>query len=74
MPSQKKQWKDLTGPQRTAIVAAGTVEVITTAAALVDLVRRPKAEVRGPKWMWAALLVVQPVGPLAYFAVGRRTA
>ena len=72
MPSEKKQWKDLTGSQRAAIVAAGTVEIVATTAALVDLVRRPKAQVRGPKWLWAASFVVQPVGPLAYFALGRR--
>ena len=73
MPSEKKQWKDLTGSQRAAIVAAGSVEIVVTTAALVDLVRRPKQSVRGPKWLWAASFVVQPVGPLAYFAVGRRT-
>ncbi len=72
MPREKKQWKDLSGTQRAAIVAGATVEIVVTTAALVDLVRRPKAAVRGPKWLWAASFVVQPVGPLTYFAVGRR--
>jgi hypothetical protein len=68
----KKTWSDLTGLQRRAIYVAGAVEAVTTAAALRDLARRPAAGVRGPKAAWALACVVQPVGPLAYLAVGRR--
>jgi hypothetical protein len=39
---------------------------------LRDLARRPSANVRGPKALWVAACVVQPIGPLAYFAFGRR--
>ncbi|ANI42905.1 membrane protein [Mycolicibacterium vaccae 95051] len=39
---------------------------------LVDLARRPASTVRGSKALWRTLSVVQPVGPLAYFAFGRR--
>lgn len=44
-------------------------------AALIDLWRRPRGQVRGPKWAWGlAVLFVNSLGtiPVAYFAKGRR--
>lgn len=69
---QKKRWSDFTPRQKRAIVVAGTVEVVLTTVALRDLVRRPKAGVRGPKLVWALGCTVQPVGPIAYLVLGRR--
>lgn len=38
--------------------------------AMADLVRRPHT--RGPKWLWAVLILfVQFIGPLGYFIIGR---
>ena len=68
----KKQWSDLSPEARAAIVLGGTVELIFTVAALRDLVRRPAGEVRGRKLLWLFGFFVQPIGPLAYFAIGRR--
>jgi hypothetical protein len=48
------------------------VEIALTATALVDLARRPARQVRGPKQLWLLGCFVQPVGPLAYLALGRR--
>lgn len=59
--------------QRVAIVAGATIEVVLTTAALVDLARRPAAQVRGSKALWAIGCFVQPVGPVAYLALGRRS-
>jgi hypothetical protein len=67
-----KRWSDLTGTQRKLIYVAGAAEALMTAAALRDLAGRPAEDVRGPKLAWVLACVVQPVGPLAYFAVGRR--
>ncbi len=50
------------------------VEVALTTTALVDLARRPGTQVRGPKLAWALACFVQPVGPMAYLALGRRPA
>jgi hypothetical protein len=69
---QKTTWSELTPQQRRLIVIGGAVEVVLTTAALVDLVKRPRAGVRGPKAAWALGCLVQPVGPIAYFAFGRR--
>jgi len=43
------------------------------AFALIDLVRRPPAGVNGPKWAWAFIVIlVNLIGPIAYFLIGRR--
>lgn len=65
-------WPDLTARQRALVVGIGVIELIMTARAARDLARRTPAEIRGPRPLWAAALVVQPVGPLAYLAWGRR--
>lgn len=70
--TDKKRWDDLTTGQQAAVVALAAVEVVLTTVALVDLVRRPGAQVRGPKPLWAAGCFVQPVGPVAYLVLGRR--
>lgn len=71
---QKKRWRDLSPRQRRAIAVGAAAEVVLTTVALVDLIRRPGAEVRGPKLAWAVGCTVQPVGPIAYLTLGRRPA
>jgi hypothetical protein len=66
------KWRDLTSAQRTAVVVAGVVQVALQAAALWDLRRRPKAELRGSRRWWVAASFLNFVGPLAYFVLGRR--
>lgn len=40
------------------------------AAALIDLARRERT--KGPKWVWALIIIgVNTLGPLAYFVLGR---
>jgi hypothetical protein len=69
---QKKKWRDLTDGQRVAIVIGAGIELVLTTLAMVDLARRPAAQVRGPKPLWVLGSVVQPVGPIAYLLFGRR--
>ncbi|WP_394121594.1 PLD nuclease N-terminal domain-containing protein [Planococcus donghaensis] len=39
--------------------------------ALVDLIKNPNPN--GPKWMWGILIVViNIIGPILYFVIGRR--
>jgi hypothetical protein len=70
----RKRWSELSRAQRTAIVVAGAVQVTLAAVAVNDLVRRPAAQVRGPKWAWAPAMAVNFVGPVAYLCAGRRPA
>jgi hypothetical protein len=67
-----RSWSDLTESQQRTIIALGAVELVLTTVALVDLARRPRELVRGPKALWALGCFVQPVGPVAYLAAGRR--
>jgi hypothetical protein len=47
------------------------IELTLLIAALVDLVRR--AQTRGPKWVWALIIVlINFIGPILYFVVGRK--
>jgi phospholipase D-like protein len=68
----KQRWSDLTPERQAAVIGAGVVQVGLLVAALTDLWRRPSAEVNGRKAVWAAVCFVNFVGPLAYFAFGRR--
>jgi hypothetical protein len=69
---RKKSWCDLSARQRRLIVAGGVIEIGLATAAWWDLAHRPASQVRGPKWCWALVVAVNGVGPVAYFAVGRR--
>jgi Phospholipase_D-nuclease N-terminal len=68
----KRRWRDLSRRQQRTIVAAAVVQLCLLGVALVDLWHRPAAEVRGAKQVWAAAVFVNFVGPIAYFAFGRR--
>ena len=58
--------------QRITVLVAAPVELALTATAAVDLARRPAARIRGPKALWWLGIFVQPIGPVAYLAWGRR--
>jgi hypothetical protein len=66
------RWSDLTQGQRRLLMAAAAAEVSLKIAALIDIQRRPASLIRGRKTLWRAAMVVNLLGPLSYFAVGRR--
>ena len=71
----RKQWSDLSERNRRLLTAAAAAEGILKVAALIDLKRRPAAQIRGPKWLWAtAVTVISSAGvlPISYFVFGRR--
>jgi hypothetical protein len=71
---QQRKWADLTTTQQALVVAGAAVEITLTTIAGADLARRPRSQVRGPRWAWALALTIQPVGPVLYLLVGRRRA
>lgn len=71
---RRKRWSELGGRQQAAIVVAVVIQQLLAAATLLDLRRRPSTEIRGSKRLWAAAAFVNFIGPLAYFAIGRRAA
>jgi len=68
----RRRWDELPRWQQAGIVAVSAVEIVLTTRAVVDLVRRPREQIRGPKTLWALGLTVQPFGPIAYLALARR--
>jgi hypothetical protein len=70
-----RRWSDLSDRSRRPIIAAAIAEAILKTAVLIDIRRRPASQFRGSKRMWivAAVLVNSAgIGPLSYFAFGRR--
>jgi hypothetical protein len=65
-------WHDISPSQRRWITLLGAVQAGLLAAALRDVVHRPTAELTAPKAVWVGACFVNIVGPLAYFAFGRR--
>ncbi|MCC6237878.1 MAG: PLDc_N domain-containing protein [Dehalococcoidia bacterium] len=59
--------------KRVMIGLAAVVQFALLAAAQADLLRRPASGVRGSKWAWRAISLVNFVGPVAYFLFGRRS-
>ncbi len=68
------KWSELSPRNRQLIIAGAAVEGSLKIVALIDLKRRPAAEIRGSKWAWLPLLtVVNSAGaaPLVYLLWGR---
>ena len=67
----KRQWRDLSTVEQQAIVVLTSVQLALAGTAWADLASRPASEVNGSKGIWAALIAINFVGPLAYFRWGR---
>ena len=67
-----KKWSELSTGQRRGIMISGIVQVTLLIAALADIWRRPKEEIRGDKRLWTAVSFVNFIGPISYFLFGRR--
>ncbi len=68
----KKRWNELTRCQQSAVVGAAVVQLTLLAAAQIDITRRPKEQIRGAKLLWRILVLVNFIGPIAYFVIGRK--
>jgi hypothetical protein len=73
-PVARKRWDELSPRTRRTIVVVGAFEGALKISALVDLARRPAAEIRGSKLRWAiAITAINSAGavPIGYFVYGR---
>jgi drug/metabolite transporter (DMT)-like permease len=70
------KWSSLTARERTPFVLRGVLRVALLAAALTDIYRRPVGEIRGSRWLWSVVALVNfmGIGTIAYFAFGRKHA
>ena len=65
-----KKWQDLTPRTQTALLVAASVELALASTPWADLAVRPAEHLRGSKRLWAALIGVSFVGPIAYAVCG----
>ncbi|MQA10545.1 MAG: hypothetical protein GEU98_18720 [Pseudonocardiaceae bacterium] len=65
------RWNELSQRQRLAIRVGAAVQLTLAIAAWLDLAKRPASEIRGSKRGWALAILVNFVGPIAYFWRGR---
>jgi hypothetical protein len=68
----RRKWSELGNGQRMLLLAAAAAELSLKIAALIDIKRRPTDQIRGPKSLWRAAMAVNLLGPLSYFALGRK--
>ncbi len=62
---------ELIRPYLPFLIPIILLQLLLIVVALIDLARRPK--VNGPKWIWVVIIVlINFIGPIAYFLVGRR--
>ncbi|HTZ92462.1 MAG TPA: PLDc N-terminal domain-containing protein [Streptosporangiaceae bacterium] len=67
-----RRWAELGSRQRAFLLVAAAGELSLKIAALIDIKRRPADQIRGPKTLWRAAMAVNLLGPLSYFAIGRK--
>lgn len=68
----KKSLKNMSGTQKFRVAILGAAQLALQGAAVKDLMRRPAAQVKGPKAAWFAVSFLNFIGPAAYFLFGRR--
>ena len=75
MPRNKK-CSDPAARQKAPFVVQGIVQMTLLVAALTDIHRRPAEQINGSKWLWSAVTFANfmGIGPIAYFAFGRKHA
>lgn len=67
----KQPQKDVAPAQRAAFGIVGIVQAALTFLAFWDLAHRPARQIRGPKPAWIPVILINWIGPLAYFYVHR---
>lgn len=66
----KRKKKDMSVAGKVGLGVAGAVQVALATAAFRDLARRRADDVRGPKPVWVPVILINWVGPAAYFVIG----
>lgn len=72
MSARRTRWADLSRAERAVLLVMVAAEFALTSAAAVDLTLRARRDVRGRKALWWPVILLPPVGPIAYLLLGRR--
>lgn len=70
--NSKKKFSELSRTAQLSIVGAAAVQLVLLGAALKDISKRDREDINGPKAAWAAASFINFLGPLSYFAFGRK--
>ncbi len=65
-------WADLSTRSKRLIALGSGVQLALLIGALVDISRRPRAGLHGPRAMWIGISFINFVGPITYFVAGRK--
>ena len=69
---RSRRWDESSTSSKILMMLLTVVQVSLAVSAWTDLVQRPAEQVNGPKRRWAAIIAINFVGPMLYFARGRR--
>ncbi|WP_144795398.1 PLDc N-terminal domain-containing protein [Microbacterium paludicola] len=69
---RKKDISKMSPAGKAALAVVGIVQAAFAVLAFWDLARRGPDELRGPKPAWIPVILVNWIGPAAYFAFGVR--
>ena len=67
-----RRWSELSPRHKLALTLLISAQLSLAACAWRDLAQRPAEQVNGLKPVWALIIAVNFIGPLAYFMRGRR--
>ncbi|MCU1436229.1 MAG: hypothetical protein JWR71_2954 [Pseudarthrobacter sp.] len=68
----KKTWKEMSPAARASFVAIGIAQVSLMIAAQRDISKRPAELINGPKAAWRMASMINFIGPMGYFVLGRK--
>ncbi|WP_225973208.1 PLD nuclease N-terminal domain-containing protein [Nesterenkonia natronophila] len=68
----KQQWDNLSPSKQAGTMVLASIQLSLAVSAWADLAARPASQVNGRKGMWAVIIAVNFIGPIAYFLIGRR--
>ncbi len=69
---RRRTWREFSPAQRIGTIVLGAVQLALFGAAELDIRRRPSGEIRGRKWFWSVVALINFAGPIAYFLFGRK--
>ncbi|MBD7981895.1 MULTISPECIES: PLDc N-terminal domain-containing protein [Oerskovia] len=70
--AHKKTWNEFSAGKKVLMLAVSVVQISLTVAGYRDLAKRSADEVEGSKLAWGVAMLANWVGPIAYFAKGRK--
>jgi hypothetical protein len=69
---RSQRWDESSTVVKVLIMVLTAVQVSLAVSAWTDLAQLPAERVNGTKRRWAAIIAINFIGPMLYFARGRR--